>query len=248
MGTHEAQPPGHADDYRQVRLAAWAGILSSPAAAIPFYLSGKFPKFFPYVDDTPGEIFAFYQNSPVVTKLQVLTGILFLFYLWFAAGLLELLRGPGRSRTLTRLTGWAMVCVVVLTFLTYTIWGAIAFWIKEDPGNTTIIAALYYVDVAIFLFLFPCIALFLVGAGLAIRRADVLPRWLGTSALVLAVPNAALFLTFMVNSGPLRPVSLLNFSPTALFCVWVVTAGICMLRSQPPTASAMQEDTARQKD
>ncbi|MEW2581035.1 hypothetical protein [Streptomyces syringium] len=204
---------------------------------------GTSPSFFPYVDDSFKEIYAFYAKDTVGIRVQVMSGIVFLLYLWFVAGFLELTRVAGRSRILNRATGWAAVCCVLLTLMTYVFWALPVFWLNDDAVHTSLVVLVYYVAVAVYLFLFLCLALFMTGSGLLVLRTGVLPRWLGVSALVVAVPNAAVFSLFFVTSGPLRPVSLLMFTTQVLVCGWVAVTGIHMVRYSPENLSPAAVET-----
>jgi hypothetical protein len=82
---------------RDVKLAGWAGIATIPLILIPFFITGRFPKFFPYLGDSTSDTFAFMSSNVPAIQVQAMAALCLPLYVWFAAGLVELLRSPGSA-------------------------------------------------------------------------------------------------------------------------------------------------------
>ena len=80
-------------------------------------------------------------------------------------------------------------------------------------------------------------AVLLLAAGLAIRRTRVLPGWLSTSALLIALVNLACVPSLYFGADAATFYSALGWGVTALVAsligYWVLAAGIVLLRPAP---------------
>ncbi|MFI1184475.1 hypothetical protein ACH4UT_33745 [Streptomyces sp. NPDC020799] len=224
---------------RDVRLAGWAGILTFFTIVIPVFITGHFPKFYPNFRDSNADMFAFVANDSMAIQLQALLAMTLPLYIWWAAGLRELLYVPGQTSILVRMVGWCQAAFVTLAFLSYAFWvaPAIRAALNPNPINVEITSAFLYGSAIVYFDLFPVMALTLLGTGLAILRTKVFPRWLGISALVLAVPTALwsqTALPTLLPTGSAEPFSLLNMAPFVLYLLWVPLTGYFMARWKPP--------------
>jgi len=80
-------------------------------------------------------------------------------------------------------------------------------------------------------------AAFLATCSVAIARTGVLPRWLGRTALALAVLQLAFVATFFSDTDPSRFLSVNGWHLPivgSLLMLWILTAGITLLRPAGP--------------
>jgi hypothetical protein len=215
---------------RDVRLAGWAGISTVPLILIPFFITGRFPKFFPYLGDSTNNTFTFMSSNVSAIRVQAMAALSLPLYVWFAAGLVELVHAPGQSTVPTRLVGWGTVTAIAVSIFSYASWVIPTFRLVHDPGQADLVRALVDVGLITWYYVYPSFALVLLGSGLAILRSTALPRWLGICALVLAAVEAAAGCTLLLTHGPLQPGSLFGVVTISLYCLWVPVVGVAMVR------------------
>lgn len=136
---------------------------------------------------------------------------------------------------------------VAMVFVPQSMEAGAAISVDHDIDTTTegpFAAAQYLMQGAISRLL---MALFLVALGFAVRRYGALPRWVGTSAYVLAVVNAAFVPALFFGDDAAQFYSAQGWGTTAtmgaVWSIWTLLTGIATVRSArraatPPTGRA----------
>ena len=164
-------------------LVPLTGVAVIIVGIIGFSIAGE-PK---SADEPVGEIVEFYVDNKdsvqIGAFMQVLAGLLLIF---FGAYLRRFLRTAGEEQEMLATVAYTGF---VVTAIGFAIDGTISFALAEaaddiEPAAAQALQALWDND---FLPLQLGVLAFLWGAGLAIARSGVLPRWLGWIMIVLGV-------------------------------------------------------------
>lgn len=157
-------------------------------------------------------------------------------YLVFFVGLRHVIEraGPAASlpASLVQISGLLWVAMV---FVPQSMEAGAAISVDHDIDTTTegpYAAAQYLMQGAISRLL---MALFLVSLGIAVRRYAVLPRWVGTSAYVLAVINLAFVPAVFFGDDASHFYSAQGWGTTAtmgaFWSIWTLLVSVSTLRS-----------------
>ncbi|MEV5839733.1 hypothetical protein [Nocardia sp. NPDC052112] len=216
---------------RDVRLAGWAGIISVIPIPVLFFVSGRFPDFTPGLGASSTEVAEWISHNLTAIQIQTGAGVAIVLYIWFAAGLVELLKQPpDASGVPARLVGWGTTAAVAVSVTSYATWSIATFLPKNEPGQAVVARAMVDTALVVYIYTYAPLGIILFGAGIGIRRSTTFPRPLGSAALILAGPNLAAAATAMITSGPLEAGGFLTLIPMTLFCLWVCATGIAMVR------------------
>ncbi|GAB1692687.1 hypothetical protein [Krasilnikovia sp. M28-CT-15] len=94
------------------------------------------------------------------------------------------------------------------------------------------------------------IGLMFAAIGIAVLRTSVLPAWLGWLAVVTAAAATVLALSVVYPRGVLDPQGWLSYTLYPASVLWLVAAGVALLRSPPhPTGDPVRNaaDTSRRR-
>lgn len=230
---------------RDVRLAGWAGILSVIPIPVAFFITGRFPEISPGIEGSTATDTAFYLDNIPQIQIQTLLAAGLILYLWFAAGLVEMLHVPGESGVPARLIGWGTATAIGSAFISYALWSVPTLLPLQEAGQPAVAHAIMVSSLVVYIFVCAALAVILFGAGLAIHRSTALPRWLGTLAHILAAANLAAFWTVTITGGPLQAGKIPGLIPMTLYCLWVGVAGIPMTRWKADQPARRQAPEAR---
>ena len=167
------------------RLAALSGVGAVALLVAAFAVSGDTPS----VDDSPADIVSFYTDNDSEQQwsaaLLAWGALLFLVFATTIAGALRRARGEtGGSSALA--FGGAVVATVGMT-----IFAGIGFTLGDavDHLGPASILTLNALSSDMFFTVAIGTAAFLLGAGIAMVKTDILPKWLGWVAIVLGVAS-----------------------------------------------------------
>ncbi|WP_331446893.1 hypothetical protein [Streptomyces xanthochromogenes] len=200
------------------RLTGLAGILSAAALIV------EVPLYFLYSGPPP--------DSNVLARLLV--GILALaFLIVFATAFRELVKAASPSHEWVGTMAFASGLVYATITLVSSGLEAGAVIAADHPIDPTITVTGTYI-------LYGTIgrvmlALFLIALGYGVSRTNLLPRWTGRSALVLAAANLAFVPSLFFGNNPAHFYAANGWGTTALmgaiFSYWLLGLGISTCRS-----------------
>ena len=134
------------------------------------------------------KVIAFYAKHHSTERLSILIAMLaFAFFLTFAALLSNRLRPENRSTALSFLS----IAGAIVFTVGFTINAGFSFALANDGSHLTAASAqtLNTLDEDVFFAIAGGIGLFGIAVGLAILQHAPLPKWLGWSALVIALAS-----------------------------------------------------------
>lgn len=184
-----------------------------------------------------GAVAELFERAPetaadfVTHRAAVLTqGMVFLLgsavALWFLAALRGyLLRyegGGGRLSSLVLAAGVAWVSVNLIA-------QAFQIGLADDPSGGAPFA-LIRIAMAIFTIANLPLAVSLVAVAVVSLRYHAFPAWLAWLGLGAAVAQALLWLSTVLDSGPLAPNGWLSFVLYPFFLIWLVPTSVVMMR------------------
>ncbi|MFE9534685.1 hypothetical protein [Streptomyces sp. NPDC006691] len=199
------------------RVAGLAGIL----AAVAFIV--EVPLYFVYSGPPPG--------SNVLTRLLI--GILALaFLIVFATAFRELVKVVSPAHEWVGTTAFATGLVYTTITLVSSGLEAGAVIAADHPIDPTIAVSGTYVLYGTIGRLM--LALFLTAVGYGVSRTNLLPRWAGRSALVLAGINVAFMPSLFFGNNPAHFYAANGWGTTALmgavFSYWLLALGVSIYR------------------
>jgi hypothetical protein len=165
------------------KLLPLSGVAAVLLIFVAFAVGGETPE----ADDSVGSIVAFYEDND--TDLQIASGILAIggfFFLLFSATLADLFR---RARPDRRVAANLSLAGGILFAVGTTIFSGIEFAAAEyaddiDPSGIQTLSAL---SNDMFFTLAVGVGAFLLGAGVAALKGELLPGWLAWAAIVIGV-------------------------------------------------------------
>jgi hypothetical protein len=165
------------------QLLPLSGVAAVLLIIAAFAIGGETPE----ADDSVGSIVAFYEDND--TDLQIASGLLALggfFFLLFSTTLADMFR---RARPDRRVASNLALAGGILFAVGTTIFSGIEFAAAEyaddiDPSSIQTLSAL---SNDMFFTLAAGVGAFLLGAGVAAVKSEILPRWLAWAAIVIGV-------------------------------------------------------------
>jgi hypothetical protein len=169
-------------------------------------------------------------------------------YIVFFIGLRHIIeRTAPEAGWLASLVQAAGLLWVAMVFVPQSMEAGAAISVDHDIDTTTegpFAAAQYLMQGAVSRLL---MALFLVSLGIAVRRYAVLPRWVGTSAYVLAVINVAFVPAVFFGDDASHFYSAQGWGTTAsmggLWSIWTLLVSVSTLRSARGAGTASHART-----
>jgi hypothetical protein len=211
------------------RWARAAGIPFAVLLVVGFVLFGDAPK----VDASGGEVATFYSDHSgrILTGVPIIA-IGFLFFLWFAGAIANVLRESGQQRLAATLVALAGAEVAV-AFVVQALGASLALNIADggDEGVNQAVSSLSWSIDALGAFLIGAI----IGAAtVGLTRAAIVPRWFTWAGLVAAV-LVALRGTNWASDGFWSPSGGYVFVLLVAGLGWAITASILLFRAAPST-------------
>jgi hypothetical protein len=214
-------------DMQWDRWARAAGIPFAVLLIVGFALFGDAPK----VDASGSEVAAFYSDhgGRILTAVPIIA-IGFLFFLWFAGAIANLLRESGQGRLAATVLALAGAQVGV-AFVVQAMSASLALNIADsgDEGATQAVSSLSWSIDALGSFLVGGI----IGAAtVGLTRAAIVPRWFTWIGLAAAI-LAALRGTTWASDGFWSPSGGYLYILLVAGLGWAVVASILLYRAAP---------------
>jgi hypothetical protein len=218
--------------YRDSRMAAWAGIMNFPLAVLSLFITGSFLHLYPNWGESPAQVAQWFVDNRARAIFQAYaSNFSYLLLIIFVAGLVGFLRRHNASGI------WSRTLLPTTAAVTASVTVANGLWCIAAHLDTshylasdTLGKLVFDASMAIWLSAQPLYGFFLLAAAAAIRRCDLLPRWLWLSAIAIAIPNFLFTFTMLIGEGWLAPLAPSNVAPYALFFSWCTAAGVALLR------------------
>jgi hypothetical protein len=218
------------NDQRWERYAAWSGLIFFVLLVIAFAVLPAPPDF-----DAPASDIANYyvdHQDGIRVSVLLLTAAL-LFLVWFIGTLraaLALAEGGGR-RLANLVYGTGLVAIAAIGLCQ----GAVAVAaLHPELTSPEVLRTLHDFS---FVGLVPLTGIFFaffLATGVAIRRVGVLPAWLGTFALVVAVIQVLGIGPMLTDDGAFAADGVLGgFLPLIAFAVWFPAASFALATRVP---------------
>ena len=165
------------------QLLPLSGVVAVLLVVAAFIVGGESPE----ADDSLNEVISYYTDND--TEVQIASALLALggfFFLVFSATLADLFR---RGRAENRVSSMLSLAGGIVFAVGATIFAGLAFAtadvVNDIPASG--IQALNALSSDMFFTVLIGIASFLLGAGIAARKSDLLPSWLSWAAIVIGV-------------------------------------------------------------
>jgi len=203
------------------RLAPLTGVVFAALIAVSFFTSPQEPK----ATASGAHVIAFYTAHRSAERVGAVIGtVALVLFVCFAGSLYSRMRRAGRDQSLgvVALTGAGLVAAGL------TISGSLTWALTDHPSHFSPAAAQAVNSVAYDMVL-PMIAgvmLFGVATGLAVRRAEWLPGWLGWPLIVLGIAAAS----------PAFPLALLGV------VIWTAAAAVTLVTRRDRLALELESE------
>ena len=215
------------NDSRWERLAAGTGVVWVVLTAVGNIIQTNPPG----VNDQVGKITSYYLDHRSAILLgECLIGICAAFFLWFMGSLYGHFRRaegePGRVSAIVMGAGVWTLGVFLVEGALYT---ALAYKIAGE-GDSRITQAVWDIAGVAATFRGYTVGILFVAIAVAVLRTSVMPRWIGTSALVLGLLQLVRGLRVFASSGPFVLLGAFSGIGFALDGIWVLATSIVLLR------------------
>jgi len=209
------------------RWARAAGIAFVIFAVLAFVVGGETPA----VGDTVEDVASYYDGDRgKVLVSSALFAIGLGFWIWFAGMLANNLREHGEGRVAATIV--AAVAAFVAIQLVATAVNAVLAYSVAGSGEPGVTKALFDLSWALDALAAAPSAVFFFAASFGLRRANMVPAWLGWAALGVAV-LFCLRLTNWASDGFWSPTGGYLFILIPLTLLWILVASIVLVRSAP---------------
>ena len=232
------------NDRRWERIAAGTGIVWVVLTAVGNIIQTNPPG----VNDPVGKITTYYLDHRSAIMLgEFLIGIGAVFFLWFLGSLYAHFRRaegePGRVSAIVLGAGVWTLGVFLVEGALYT---TLAYKIAGE-GDSRITQAVWDIANVAATFRGYTVGILFVAIAVVVLRTGALPRWIGTSALVLGLLQLVRGLGVFADSGPFVLLGAYSGIGFALAGVWVLVTRILLVRrvGRSPEPQRLEERAAR---
>ena len=216
------------------RFGGMAAVVFVVLGFVSVFLPGTPPK----ADEVSKITSFFVDKRGSILAGNYIAGVAFVFFLLFLAALRETFGSAGadgiRPGSIALAGG---VTAIGLVFAGNAVFNTAVFQVA-GAGDENLNHALYDLGNDLFFMAGFGFAVFFIGAAMAIRGTGALPSWLGPFAVVAALLNLLGGIGLFAKSGFFAIGGAFGFIAPTVSILWVLVAGICMLRAAPAAPSA----------